>query len=425
MNVRPYGCAIVGGGPAGMMLGYLLARAGVDVVVLEKHGDFLRDFRGDTVHPSTTTVMQELDLLDTFLARPHDEVDSIVADFDGQRITMANFRHAAGPLKSLVIMPQWDFLDFLAEHARRWSSFHLEMNAEVIALTTEGDRIAGVRVRTMDGVHDVPARLVVGADGRRSVVRARAGLAVEELGAPIDVLWFRLPRRSIDGAPPFLRATRGRIGALIPRHDYYQCGVIVPKGAFEEIRPRGLAAFREDVATIFPFLRDRVGELRDWERVKLLTVTIDRLKRWARPGLLCIGDAAHAMSPIGGVGINLAIQDAVATANLLAEELAFGETPILEDLDRVQRRRELPTRLTQSLQIMVQNAVLGPALESHAKVVAPWPIRALDRLGLLQRITARVIGTGIRPEHVQSPRWHELSRVATIPPPSRPRPSTA
>jgi 2-polyprenyl-6-methoxyphenol hydroxylase-like FAD-dependent oxidoreductase len=300
----------------------------------------------------------------------------------------------------------------------RYPQFHVEMNAEVVALATDDDdgRVNGLRVKTPSGTFNVAAQLVVGADGRHSIVRAHAGLEIDELGVPIDVLWFRLPRRASDGGQPFFRATPGRIGALIVRREYFQCAMIVPKGSFERIQLRGLSAFRRDVAELFPFLADRVGELHDWNDVKLLTVKIDRLKRWAAPGLLCIGDAAHAMSPIGGVGINLAIQDAVATANLLADALARGATPTLSDLDRVQRRRDLPTRWTQRLQTMVQDAVFGPVLDTRserAHLVAPWSIRALARLGVLPRLAARVIGSGIRPEHVRSPNVGAIRHFAS------------
>lgn len=398
-------CCIAGGGPAGMVLGFLLARAGVDVLVLEKHGDFLRDFRGDTIHPSTLQVIHELGLLDEFLTRPHQEAKRLSGVVGGAEVVVADFTHLPTRCKYIAFMPQWDFLNFVAEKARRYPAFHLRMNAEVEDLLVENGTVVGVRAKTDDGPLAVRARLTVGADGRRSTVRERAGLAVEDLGAPIDVLWMRLSRHETDPDQPLGRFEPGQVFVMLFRGDYWQCAYVIPKGGIDEIRRRGIAAFRAAVATVAPFLKDRVGELQDWDDVKLLTVTVDHLKTWHRPGLLCIGDAAHAMSPIGGVGINLAIQDAVAAANRLAGPLRAG-TLKPADLARVQARRALPTRLTQRLQVLIQNRVIGRVIagaRGGAPFSLPWPLRLLRRFPVLSRIPARVIGLGFRPEHVHTP----------------------
>jgi 2-polyprenyl-6-methoxyphenol hydroxylase-like FAD-dependent oxidoreductase len=385
-----------------MVLGLLLARAGVDVVVLEKHADFLRDFRGDTIHPSTLEVLYELGLLEDFLRRPHEEARQLrgfVGDFE---VTVADFSHLPTHCRFIAFMPQWDFLDFIAEHARRYPTFRLHMRAQVTDLIEEGGRVVGVRATTPDGPLEVRARLTVGADGRHSTVRERSGLEVRDLGAPMDVLWMRLPRRPDDPDQPMGRFDRGRILILLYRGDYWQCGVVIPKGGYDEVRRRGLEAFRAEVAEAAPFMAGRVGALESWDDVKLLTVVVDRLRRWYRPGLLCIGDAAHAMSPVGGVGINLAIQDAVAAANLLAAPLRDGAvTP--GRLRRVQRRREWPTRVTQAMQLFIQNRVIGRVLGGRVKLSPAWPVRLLARWPVLRRIPARLIGIGVRPEHVRSP----------------------
>ena len=396
-------CCIAGGGPAGMMLGYLLARAGVDVVVLEKHADFLRDFRGDTIHPSTLAVMDELGLLDAFLARPHDEMRELSGTIGGVALRLADFRHVPGRCKFIAFMPQWDFLTFLAEQARAFPRFHLEMNAEVMNLVYDGARVAGVEVRTPEGARTIYADLVIGADGRTSTVRALAGLTIADLGAPIDVLWMRLPRAPDDQGQTFGTIAPGKILVLIDRHEYYQAAFVIPKGGFAQIQDRGLPAFRASLLALAPFLRDRVEALRTWDDIRLLTVRVDRLRCLHRDGLLCIGDAAHAMSPIGGVGINLAIQDAVAAANVLAIPLRTGR-PAEDALARVQRRRELPTRLTQRLQIVLQQRVIGRVLESTKPIAPPALIRALGAVPLLRRIPAFVVGVGFRPEHVRTPR---------------------
>ena len=392
-------CCIAGGGPAGMMLGLLLARAGVDVVVLEKHADFLRDFRGDTVHPSTLEVIYELGLLDEFLKLPHRRVERLGGIVGDTPVQIADFSHLPTHCKFVALMPQWDLLNFLAEHGHRYPTYHLHMRAEVIGLIEEGGRVVGVRATTPDGPLEVRSTLVVGADGRGSVVRERAGLTVEDIGAPMDVLWMRLSRRDGDGAEALGRIAPGRMFVMIDRGDYWQCAYVIRKGAADEIRARGLDAFRDAIVGVAPLLRDRVQELKTWDDVKLLTVKIDRLTRWHRPGLLCIGDAAHAMSPIGGVGINLAVQDAVAAANRLAAPLRAG-TLSEDDLAAVQRRRAFPTRMTQRIQVFIQNNVLSRVLASTQALTPPWPVRLLGRCPMLQRIPARLMGLGVRPEHV-------------------------
>ncbi|HXM47680.1 MAG TPA: FAD-dependent oxidoreductase [Pyrinomonadaceae bacterium] len=395
-------CCIAGGGPAGMMLGYLLARAGVEVIVLEKHADFLRDFCGDTIHPSTLEVMHELGILSDFLQRPHQEIREIAGQIGDEMIPLADFTHLPTQCKFLAFMPQWEFLDFIKEQAARYPAFTLLMEAEVTDLIESGNSIVGVRAKTPKGVLEIHADLTVGADGRKSVVRERAGLQVQELGAPIDVLWFRLTRKPTDPGQVLGRFVGGKIMVMLNRDTYWQCGFVIPKGAFEEIKHRGLDAFRADITSTAPFLGDRVGELTDWEPIKLLTVMVDRLRQWYRPGLLCIGDAAHAMSPVGGVGINLAIQDAVAAANILARPLSEGWISP-SHLQQVQWRRELPTRLTQWAQVQVQNRVIGRVLGSNQPVAAPWPIRLFKKYPVLRRIPARLIGIGVRPEHVRTP----------------------
>ncbi len=395
-------CCVAGGGPAGMVLGLLLARAGVDVVVLEKHADFLRDFRGDTIHPSTLEVVHELGLLDDFLSRPHQQARELRGNVGGAEVPIADFTHLPTHCKFLAFMPQWDFLDFVSDHAKTYPTFRLRMRAEVTDLVEEGGRVAGVRATTPDGPLEVRAALTVGADGRRSVVRARAGLPVKHLGAPMDVLWMRVSRGPTDPEFPTGRFDRGRIFVMIYRGDYWQCGFVIPKGGIDEVRARGIESFRAEVAAVAPFLADRVGELRTWDDVKLLTVAVDRLTKWYRPGLLCVGDAAHAMSPVGGVGINLAIQDAVAAANLLAEKLRAGRVTAA-DLAAVQRRRTLPTKVTQWVQVQIQNRVISRALAARGPLAVPRMLRLFQRFPRLRRLPARLIGMGVRPEHVRTP----------------------
>jgi len=395
-------CCIVGGGPAGMMLGFLLARGGVDVVVLEKHADFLRDFRGDTIHPSTLEVMHELHLLDEFLKRPHQELPHLDVQFGPTALTIADFTHLPTRCKFLAFMPQWDFLDFLAEQAERCPTFHLRMEAEVTDLLSDGERIAGVMAKTPQGMLEVRAELTVAADGRSSVVRERAGLRSMAFGAPMDALWMRLSKSPDDPGQSTGRVGGGRILAMIDRGDYWQCAYVIPKGSAEEWRKGGLQVLRDEIARLAPFLKGRVDELRDWNDVKLLTVLVDRLPRWHLPGLLCIGDAAHAMSPIGGVGINLAIQDAVAAANVLTVPLRAGS--VSESLlHRVQKRRELPTRLTQGMQRFLQTHAVERVLARPGgqPMKPPRVFRLMQHFPCLRRIPARLIGVGFRPEHVK------------------------
>jgi 2-polyprenyl-6-methoxyphenol hydroxylase-like FAD-dependent oxidoreductase len=395
-------CCVAGGGPAGMMLGLLLARAGIPVLVLEKHADFLRDFRGDTIHPSTLELMHELGILQEFLRRPHQQMRTLGGQIGDDFVQVADFGNLPTHCRFIVLMPQWDFLDFIAEQAKRYPAFQVLMEAEVSDLIVESGCVAGVRAITPDGELEVRADLVIGADGRHSTVRERAGLEILDLGAPMDVLWMRLSRRPGDPGQTLGRFDAGRIFVMINRDDYWQCAFVIPKGGYDEIRGRGLAQFREEIARLAPYLRDRTGELDDWSDVKLLSVSVDRLRRWYRPGLLCIGDAAHAMSPVGGVGINLAIQDAVAAANILAPRLKLG--PVSEqDLRAVQQRREFPTRATQRMQVLVQKRVIGRVLGSTQKFSAPLTVRLLRLMPLLTRLPARLIGLGVRPEHVRSP----------------------
>jgi 2-polyprenyl-6-methoxyphenol hydroxylase-like FAD-dependent oxidoreductase len=385
-----------------MMLGFLLARAGISVLVLEKHADFLRDFRGDTIHPSTLEIMYELGLLDEFLQRPHQEVRRLGAQIGDEPVEVADFTHLPTHCRFIAFMPQWDFLDFLAEHAKRFSAFQLKMEAEARDLTVESGVVTGLLATTRGGTIRIKADLVVAADGRHSTLRERAGLDVLDLGAPMDVLWMRLSRRSADPGQILGQIDTGRIFVMLDREDYWQCAFVIPKGGFDEIRARGLPALRHEIAGLAPYLCDRVDELRDWSDVKLLSVSVDRLRAWHRPGLLCIGDAAHAMSPIGGVGINLAIQDAVATANILTPRLLQGSIS-QRDLEAVQHRREFPTRATQRLQVVIQNRVIGRVLASTAKMSPPFLVRLLGWVPLLRRVPARLIGLGFRPEHVSAP----------------------
>ena len=402
-------CCIVGGGPAGMMLGYLLARAGIDVLVLEKHADFLRDFRGDTIHPSTLELMYELGLLEKFLQRPHDEMRQLTGWIGDSHLRVADLTHLPTHCKFIAFMPQWEFLNFFAEEAKRYPSFRLLMNTEATDLLVEDGLVAGVRAKSQQGQVDVHAGLTVSADGRHSVIRQKAGLEIINLGAPMDVLWMRISRSEDDPQITLGRVDAGRILVMLNRRTYWQCALVIPKGAYDELRARGLPAFRAQLTALAPFLRSRVEELADWEQIKLLTVMVDRLKRWWRPGLLCIGDAAHAMSPIGGVGINLAIQDAVAAANILASPLSTRAAHDNE-LASVQRRREFPTRATQRMQIVIQNNVIKRVLGS-THIRAPRILKLVDRWPLLQRIPGTVLGLGFRPEHIKTPASTAPSRA--------------
>jgi 2-polyprenyl-6-methoxyphenol hydroxylase-like FAD-dependent oxidoreductase len=395
-------CCIAGGGPAGMMLGFLLARAGIDVVVLEKHADFLRDFRGDTIHPSTLEVMHELGILDDFLKRPHQEVRELSGRVGGERVTIADFTHLPTQCKFLALMPQWDFLDFLAKQGKRYPKFNLRMETEAADLIFDGGNVTGVRAKTPEGDFDIRAALVVGCDGRHSTVRQNAKLEVEDIGAPIDVLWFRLSRKTGDTEETGGHMEAGKMLVMLNRRDYWQCAYVIPKGGIETVKREGLAAFRDRVSELEPFLKDRVGELKSFDDIKLLTVAIDRLRQWHRPGLLCIGDAAHAMSPVGGVGVNLAVQDAVAAANILAEPLRAGAVTTVH-LAAVQARRSFPMRVIQRMQVIVQNKLLSPALASRERPKPPFVMRLIQWFPVLRRIPARIVGLGVRPEHIQTP----------------------
>jgi 2-polyprenyl-6-methoxyphenol hydroxylase-like FAD-dependent oxidoreductase len=394
-------CCVVGGGPAGMMLGYLLARAGVDVMVLEKHADFSRDFRGDTIHPSTLDLMSELGVLDEFLRLPHTQASQLGVVIGQKTFNLLDFGHLPTRCKFMAMMPQWDFLNFIATKAKRYPMFRLKMNTGVTDVLKRGNKIVGLRATTEQGEVEVLADLIVACDGRHSTVRRQAGMGVREFGVTIDVLWFRLPKGADVQQPSLGYIRDGRILLTIDRGDYWQCGSIIPKGEFEEIEAQGLEAFRERIAHTAPILRSVVNELRDWEQVKLLSVRMDRLERWYRPGLLCIGDAAHAMSPAGGVGVNYAIQDAVAAANLLASKLRQGDVSLAE-LRRVQRRREWPVRLMQAMQAM-QMATYGRAYRPGAD-----PQRILELFSTFapfKRIFGRIVGLGFRREHVETPNF--------------------
>jgi 2-polyprenyl-6-methoxyphenol hydroxylase-like FAD-dependent oxidoreductase len=394
-------CAIAGGGPAGLMLGVLLARAGVTVAVLEKHADFLRDFRGDTIHPSTMTIMHELGWLEDFLKLPHNPVKELYGQFGDERVRLADFSHLPVPARYIAMMPQWDFLNFLAEKGKQYPGFHLYTRAEAIDLVFDATKVVGVTVRAPEGWRAVSADLVVCADGRGSILRERAGFKPQDFGAPMDVMWFRLPRKETDTAETLGRFDAGRIFIMLNRGNYWQCAFVIPKGAFADVKERGLGAFQASVGALVPFEAERAKEISDWAQVALLTVKVDRLDTWARAGLVCIGDAAHAMSPIGGVGVNLAVQDAVAAANLLARPLREGRLS-LDDLNRVQARREFPARVTQGLQLFLQKTVIKRALSAEAPMTPPLPMRALLAVPYLNRIPARLIGLGVRPEHVSA-----------------------
>ncbi len=392
-------CCIVGGGPAGLMAGFLLARAGVSVTVLEKHADFLRDFRGDTIHPSTLQIMRELGLLGEFLHLPHQKVYELSAWIGERSYKLADFSGLPEPCNFIASMPQWTFLDFISDHAKALPNFRLMMRTEGQDLLRENGRIVGVSAAGPEGPIEIRADLVVAADGRGSRLRAAAALPLEDYGAPMDVLWFKLPREPSDPAESFGRITRGSMIVMIDRGDYWQCGGVIPKGGADALRAKGIEAFRDSVARAIPFLENRVGALDNWDAVKLLTVQVNRLTSWSQSGLLCIGDAAHAMSPVGGVGVNLAVQDAVATANLLGEKLREGRLAD-SDLVAVQRRREFPAKLTQRIQLAVQQRIVRRALDDEKPFEPPLVLRLLDAVPALRQLPARMIGLGVRPEHV-------------------------
>src|ERR1700744_4921278 len=395
-------CCIVGGGPAGMMLGYLLGRAGIDTVVLEKHADFFRDFRGDTVHPSTLQVMDELGLIDGFLKVPHQRLQKMDGRIGDESIRVADLSRLHVKYPFIAMMPQWDFLNFLRESGKRFSSLQVMMNANATDLIWSGDRVVGINADTPEGPVEIRAGLTIGCDGRHSLVRERARLDGEEIGAPMDVLWFRAGRRPNETENLFARIQAGKMLVTFDRGDYWQCAYVIAKGQFDAVKARGLDAFRDDVIGMAPILSAGLSDVKSWDDVKLLTVAINRLKRWARPGLLCIGDAAHAMSPVGGVGVNLAVQDAVATANLLAAKLVNG-CPTEAELGAVRKRREFPMRMTQRMQVIVQNNIISVALKGDRRMTPPLLVRVVSALPRLQGLTARFMAVGVRPEHVRSP----------------------
>jgi 2-polyprenyl-6-methoxyphenol hydroxylase-like FAD-dependent oxidoreductase len=396
-------CCVVGGGPAGMMLGYLLGRAGVRTLVLEKHADFLRDFRGDTVHPSTLRILNELGLLPEFLKMPHSEIRSLRVEIGTQSYQLAEFSPLPEPANFIALMPQWDFLNFLADKGRAFPNLQVMMSTRATGLLHAQGRISGVQARGPQGDIEIRADLVVGCDGRSSDIRAASGLVIQDLGAPIDVLWFRLSKQPGDPAQVLARLSKSKMMVTIDRDDYWQCAYVIAKGGMDKVRAAGLDAFRTSVSEIAPFVANRIDEIKSFDDVKLLSVSLDRLNAWSKPGLLCIGDAAHAMSPVGGVGINLAIQDAVATANILAAKLATGSASD-QDLAAVQRRRLFAVKVIQSLQVTVHNRLLKPVVSGgDGKLTAPWPLRLLDKNAWLRQWPARLLGVGVRPEHVSSP----------------------
>ncbi len=401
-------CCVVGGGPAGMMLGYLLGRAGIETVVLEKHADFFRDFRGDTVHPSTLQVMDELGLIDGFLKLPHQKLQKLEGQFGDQSVRIADLERLRVNYPFIAMMPQWDFLNFLRQSGQRFSSLQVLMNTNATDLIWSSDRVVGVSADTPGGPVEIRASLTIACDGRHSTVRQRAKLEVQEIGAPMDVLWFRAGWRANETENLFARIQSGKMLVTFDRGDYWQCAYVIAKGQFDAVKARGLEAFRNDVASMASILGAGLSDVKSWDDVKLLTVAINRLKRWTLPGLLCIGDAAHAMSPVGGVGVNLAIQDAVATANLLAAKLvalkASRGCPSEQDLEAVQQRRTFPVRMTQAMQVVVQNNIISRAIKPDEKPLrVPIVLRIISNVPWLQALAGRLVAIGVRPEHVHSP----------------------
>jgi 2-polyprenyl-6-methoxyphenol hydroxylase-like FAD-dependent oxidoreductase len=395
-------CCIAGGGPAGVMLGFLLARAGVKVAVLEKHADFFRDFRGDTIHPSTLELMFELGLLDQFLQLPHNKVDRMTALIGAERVAAVDLTHLPTRCKYIALMPQWDFLNFIAAQGKRYPTFDLHMSTEATDLIEEGGRVVGLVAKGPDGELSIRADLVVGCDGRHSIVREKAGLKSDDYGAPMDVLWFRLTRKESDESETFGHFEAGAMMIMLNRGDYWQCAYVIPKGGIDRVKAEGLDAFRKRVLFMSPFLGDRVDELKSFDDIKLLTVAVDRVRQWWRPGLICIGDAAHAMSPIGGVGVNMAVQDAVAAANRLAAPLKAG-TASDADLRAIEARRTFPMRFTQGLQLTIQKRIISPTLASTQRPKPPLLFRLVGAVPLLQRIPGRLLAVGVRPEHIHTP----------------------
>jgi len=381
---------IVGGGPCG-------------VIVLEKYPDFFRDFRGDTVHPSTLELLYELGWIDNFLAIPHDEIRSVSANIGGETVEVGDLTHLPTHCKFVALMPQWDFLNFLAGRGRRYPTFQLLMQTEGASLIESDGRVTGVRAKTATGEVEISSRLLIGADGRHSTIRALAGFVIEDLGAPMDVLWMRIPKHEGDPRQQLGTVKTGHIFVMFDRGDYWQSAYLIRKGGFDELKAGGIGALQRALVEMAPILSDRIAVLDDWSKVSMLEVRVDRLQRWHRPGVLCIGDSALALSPIGGVGINLAIQDAVAAANILTTPLRNGATPRDADLARVQDRRMFPTRVTQAFQVFIQSHAIGPLLQGAEISSAPLPIRLLNEFPRLRRLPARLIGIGVRPEHIQTP----------------------
>jgi 2-polyprenyl-6-methoxyphenol hydroxylase-like FAD-dependent oxidoreductase len=392
---------VIGGGPAGMMLGFLLARAGVPVTVLEKHKDFFRDFRGDTIHPSTLELLYELGLLDKFLQLPHSRVERISAVVGGRAFTIANCAHLPTQAKFVALMPQWDFLNFLASEAAQFPAFNLRMSWEATGLIEQDGVTTGVRVNTPDGPVEIPATLTVGCDGRHATSRDAAELPLVDLGVPIDVLWLRINRRSTDPENGLGYVNYGRLIVLINRNDYFQIGYIIKKGSFAQIQQEGLQVFRESLERIVPFLAGRTGEIDSWDKVKLLTVQVNRLLRWWSPGLLCIGDAAHAMSPVGGIGVNIALQDAVATANILTEALQ-SHALTTHHLQQVQQYREDAVRRTQTVQVFAHK-IVGRVLDDPGPMTPPLALRVITSIPGFQYLAARFVGMGLQPQHIHTP----------------------
>ncbi|MCH7896824.1 MAG: FAD-dependent oxidoreductase [candidate division NC10 bacterium] len=402
VNTIRHQCCVVGGGPAGLMLGYLLARAGIDVVVLEKHKDFLRDFRGDTIHPSTLELMKELGVLDEFLQRPHQQLKHFKLKIAGESITIADFSKINAFCQYIAFMPQWDFLDFIADQANKYPSFHLLMECEAVDIIEEDGKVSGVKAKTSSGPLNILADLTIGADGRNSVLRNRAGFNVQNIGAPMDVIWMRVSKKPEYSTEYLGHVGQGSILITLDRGDYWQCAFVIPKGQFEKFKEHGIDYMRQKMVSKMPSLKDSINEIQDWNDCFLLTVTVDRLKKWWRPGFICIGDAAHAMSPIGGVGINLAIQDAVAAANELVPTLEGGKD-VESALAKIQKRREFPTKMTQNFQVFVQNRIISNVINESDTESIPFPLRVLQTVTMLQRLPAHVIGLGIRQEHIQTP----------------------
>jgi 2-polyprenyl-6-methoxyphenol hydroxylase-like FAD-dependent oxidoreductase len=395
-------CCISGGGPAGIMLGFLLARAGIETTVLEKYPDFFRDFRGDTIHPSITEILYELGLLEEFLKLPHEELHQLEASIGNEKVILVDFSHLKVHCPFITLIPQWDFLNFISTKAKQYPAFHLLMETEAIDVIKEGGNIVGVQAKNKEERFEIHSKLVIGADGRHSTIRDKSGLTVKNLGAPMDALWFRLSRKKSDPASLLGKVDLGKMMIMINRNDYWQCGFLIRKGEFDAIKQDGIDSFRKSITEFVPELIDRVQEIKEWEQVKLLTVTVDRLIKWYCPGLLCIGDSAHAMSPIGGVGINFAIQDAVAAANILVPAFLRG-TISQSDLAKVQKRRELPVKIIQRIQVLIQNRVIANILGKRTHPKLPWLLRFIKRFPYLRRIPAYMVGIGFRPEHVKTP----------------------